>query len=75
MVDGLERELEGRASVLRANLQSDAGRVVAARYEITTVPGFVVLDPRGEVVLRVNGARGVPVADVRRAVSRLTDKT
>jgi thiol-disulfide isomerase/thioredoxin len=67
-VDGLEREFEGDARVVRANIQSDAGQRLARRYGIDVVPGFVVLDPAGRTVLRINGARGAPVAELRRAL-------
>lgn len=67
-VDGLEREYEGRALVLRADIRSDAGRTLAAHYGIRTVPGWVVFDGRGEVVWRAHGTRGAPIPDLRRAL-------
>lgn len=69
MVDGLEREFEGRASVVRVELQSKTGRVLGKRYRIDTVPGFVVFDGSGKVVYRRNGAGGVPLKELRRALS------
>ena len=47
MVDGLKKEYEGRADVLRADMMSGPGRALAKRYKIDTVPGFVVLDKKG----------------------------
>lgn len=69
MVDGLEREFEGRAVVLRADLQSGAGGKLARRYDIDSVPSFVVFDGKGKVVFRRNGSAGVPVKELRRALS------
>ncbi len=71
-VDGLEREYEGRATVLRADIQTDAGRTLAARHDIDVVPSFVVLDGSGGLIYREEGTRGVPAADIRRAL-RETD--
>ena len=69
VVDGFERESEDRAIVLRANLQSDAGRELAQRYDIATVPSFVVLHHTpDDPVLRLEGTRGVPLSDLRRAL-------
>lgn len=65
-VDGLEREYEGRAIVLRADIQNDAGRVLADRYGIRTVPGWVVFDADGDVVWREDGTPGAPLAQLRR---------
>lgn len=67
-VDGFEREYEGRARVLRADLQSDAGGRLAERYAIDTVPSFLVFDADGDVVDRFEGTSGAPVAELRRAL-------
>jgi len=50
-VDGLERELEGRAQILRLNVTSKAGGALAMRYNVRGVPTFVLLDGAGEVAL------------------------
>ena len=50
-MDGLERELEGRAQVLRLSMSDSVGRQVAVRYMVRAVPTFVLLDGAGEVVL------------------------
>lgn len=70
MVDGLEREFEGRARVVRANIQSDAGRTLADRYDVDVVPSFLVFDPDGTIVFKKVGASGVPLDDLRRALRR-----
>jgi hypothetical protein len=68
VVDGLEREFEGRARVVRANIQSGAGRTLADRFDIEVVPSFLVFDATGDVVFRREGAAGVPVKELRRAL-------
>jgi thioredoxin-related protein len=49
-VDGLERDLEGQAQVLRLSAWSPVGRQVAARYGVRGVPTFLLFDGTGEVV-------------------------
>ncbi len=70
MVDGLEREFTGKARVVRANIQSDAGRSLSRRYDVDVVPSFLVFDADGEIVYRKVGAPGVPLDDLRRALRR-----
>jgi thioredoxin-related protein len=55
VVDGLERELEGRAQVLRLSVMDDVGGGLAMRYGVRGVPTFVLLDRAGEVVLQQAG--------------------
>lgn len=50
-MDGLERELQDRAQVLRLNAMDSVGGQLAARYGVRAVPTFVLLDGAGEVVL------------------------
>ena len=66
MVDGLEREVGDRALVLRASIQGDAGHEIARRHGIQTVPGFLAWDRDGRLALKVDGAREVPLAELRR---------
>jgi cytochrome c-type biogenesis protein len=51
VVDGLEREMEGRAQVLRLNVMDGVGGQLAARYGVRGVPTFVLLDGDGQLVL------------------------
>ena len=51
VVDGIEREMKGRAQVLRLNVMDGVGGGLAARYGVRGVPTFVLLDGAGEVVL------------------------
>jgi thioredoxin-related protein len=55
VVDGLERELEGRTQVLRLSVIDDVGGELAMRYGVRGVPTFVLLDGTGEVVLKQAG--------------------
>ena len=55
VVDGLERELEGQAQVLRLSVMDDVGGELAMRYGARGVPTFVVLDGTGTVVFKDTG--------------------
>ena len=55
VVDRLERELEGRAQVLRLGVMDDVGGELAMRYGVRGVPTLVLLDGAGEVVLTQMG--------------------
>ena len=50
VVDGIEHDLAGRATVLRVDLLSDAGTALAKRFGVEFTPTFVLLDRRGAVV-------------------------
>lgn len=50
-MDGLERDLEGRAQVLRLSVMDSVGGQLAMRYGVRGVPTFVLLDGGGEVAL------------------------
>jgi len=54
-VDGIERELAGRARVVRLNMLSAEGRELAMRWGVRGVPTLIVLDGRGETILRQVG--------------------
>jgi thioredoxin-related protein len=70
-VDGLERDLEGQARVLRLSVLDDVGGQLAMRYGVRGVPTFVLLDGAGEVVL-VQG--GMPNKEaLQMAVARLLE--
>ena len=51
VVDGLERDLEGQAQVLRLSVMDSVGGAAARRYGVRAVPTFVLLDGQGQVVL------------------------
>jgi thioredoxin-related protein len=55
IVDGLERELEGQARVVRLSVMSQMGREIARHYGVRGVPTFLVFDGQGELVGRQVG--------------------
>jgi len=57
IVDGIEKDLEGTARVIRLSITSELGSRMAQRYGVRGVPTIVVLDGAGEVVLQ---SMGVP---------------
>ncbi len=54
-MDGLERDVEGQAQVLRLSVLDDVGGQLAMRYGVRGVPTFVLLDGAGDVVLSQGG--------------------
>lgn len=67
IVNGLEKELEGRARVLKLDLFTEDGLEFFRQHDLRTVPAIVVLDPGGEVRYRSTG--GLPDARrIRQAV-------
>ncbi|MBN1977023.1 MAG: hypothetical protein JW918_06445 [Anaerolineae bacterium] len=56
VVDGIERELEGRAQVVRLSVMDGVGGQLALRYGARGVPTLVVLDGAGEVVYVKTGS-------------------
>jgi thiol-disulfide isomerase/thioredoxin len=67
VVDGLEAELGDRASFLRVDLLGAVGEQLAARYDVTATPTFLVFDRRGQLVVKRSGK--VPTAELRRAIA------
>jgi hypothetical protein len=55
MVDGLERELAGRASVVRLNVADRAGAEAQERFQTTKVPAIILLDVDGVQRYRTEG--------------------
>ena len=55
IVDGLERELEGQARVVRLDVLSKLGRGVAQRHDVRSVPTFLVFDGQGNLIDRQVG--------------------
>ena len=71
VVDGLERDLEGQAQVVRLSVTDDVSAQLAARYGVRSVPTFVLLDGSGELVLT---QVGIPKrAEIMDAVEKLTE--
>lgn len=55
IVDGFEKDLQGRARVIRLDVTRELGRETAVRYGVRGVPTTVVIDGDGEVALRQAG--------------------
>lgn len=55
IVDGIEKDLQGRAQVVRLNALSSPGRDIAARYGVMGVPTTIVLNGSGDVIHRQVG--------------------
>lgn len=71
-MDGLERDLEGQAQVLRLSVLDDVGGQLAMRYGVRGVPTFVLLDGAGDVVLSQGG---MPDRDaIQMTVARLLEE-
>jgi hypothetical protein len=56
VVDGLERDLEGKAQVVRLSVTDGVGGQLAVRYGVRGVPTMVLLDGDGEVVYAKAGS-------------------
>lgn len=54
-MDGLERDLEGRAPVVRLSILSGLGRELARRYGVRSVPTFLIFDSEGTMISRKVG--------------------
>ena len=54
-MDGLEKDLEGKALLLRLDVGANPGRNLASRYLVRALPTFLVFDGKGNVVHRQFG--------------------
>jgi thioredoxin-related protein len=68
IVDGLEHQLRGRATVLRIDLLSRAGREAARRYGVKLIPLLIVFDGDGNVIARQVGV--FDPGSIRSAIER-----
>lgn len=57
-MNGIEKDLEGVAGVVRLDISSELGKSVASRYGVTGVPTTLVLNRAGELVHRDTGLPG-----------------
>ncbi|HLL55500.1 MAG TPA: thioredoxin family protein [Myxococcaceae bacterium] len=64
-VDGLEKELQGRAEVAKVDIFSESGGELADRYRVSATPTYLVLDGAGNVVYRQVGGNPDTRAIVR----------
>ncbi|MEW5829282.1 MAG: thioredoxin family protein [Chloroflexota bacterium] len=55
VVDGLEKELNGRVEFIRLNIQDEAGQELAPLYGFEYTPTFIFFDAQGNEVWREVG--------------------
>jgi thioredoxin-related protein len=55
MVDRLERELEGKARMVRLGVFDQVGQEMARRYDVRGVPTFLIFDGQGNLIGREVG--------------------
>jgi len=55
IVNGIEKDLQGRAEVVRLNVISKLGRELAGRYGVAGVPTTLVLNHDGAIAYRHTG--------------------
>ncbi len=56
VVDGIEREFQGRLQVIRLNVQEPVALQVARRYRFEYTPTFIFFDAQGTELWRTIGA-------------------
>lgn len=69
-VDQLERDLAGQAAVLRLNVKDNVGLALAARWGVSGVPTFFVLNGAGDVVYTRAGAPDIEALKVAVAAAQ-----
>lgn len=57
IVDGIERDLEGQARVIRLNVMDNVGSQLAQEYQVRGVPTLIIFDAEGNLIAR---SAGVP---------------
>jgi thioredoxin-related protein len=50
IVDGIEKDLEGRAKVVRLSVVSGVGSQAARRYGVRGVPTLLIFDGAGQMI-------------------------
>lgn len=55
VVDGVEREWQGRMSVIRLDIQEPSGRTLSQEMGALYTPTFILFDSRGRELLRSVG--------------------
>lgn len=56
VVDGLEKELSGRLTVIRVDIHTEAGREIARQYKFQYTPTFIMFDEDGNELWREVGS-------------------
>jgi len=70
-VDGLERDLDGQATVIKIDFLGSLGRELAPRYGVNVLPSLLLFDRNGQVVARQGGM--VDADAMRLAVAALEE--
>lgn len=68
IVDGLEQELGDSLTIIRINVQSESGRMLAKAYNFQYTPTFVFFDASGAELWREVG--GLDAQKVRDSLSK-----
>lgn len=55
IVNGIEKDLDGKSEVIRIDMLSSIGNELATGYGVTVVPTTLVLNGRGDVIYRHSG--------------------
>lgn len=55
IVDGIERDLQGQARVVRLSVMSEVGGQAALQYGVSGVPFVLIFDDQGQLVARSGG--------------------
>jgi thioredoxin-related protein len=58
VVDGIERDLEGQARVVRLSVLTGVGNELARRYGVQGVPTIMIFDGQGRLVDQQTGIPG-----------------
>ena len=66
-MDGIAKDLQGKAEVVRLSILNKVGRELASRYGVPTVPTILILDADSKVVYRHAG-----MPDRREVVAQIT---
>ena len=66
VVDGLEKELSGKLTVIHLNIQDSVGRELAPVYKFEYTPTFILFDAQGNELWRQVG--GLDVERVRQSI-------
>ncbi len=54
-MDGLEQEWQGRLAVIRVDVDSTAGQILATEWRATFTPSFLLFDGEGKEIWRAAG--------------------
>lgn len=65
-MDGIEREFDGRLTVIRINVQEPVGEVLGKKLHFRYTPTFIFFDADGKELWRTIGA--IDPAEVRRSL-------